>query len=291
MQAATSSPRPAPQTCKVLSVTQVEAYRRNGFHFPVRALTAEQARGYRDKLEQFERSHGKPLSGSLRSKPHLLFTWADELIRHPKILDAVEDILGPNLLVWSSSFFNKEARDPSFVSWHQDSTYWGLSHPDIVTAWVAFTVSNVANGCMRAIPGSHLKDQLPHKDTFAQNNLLTRGQEVMVEIDGSEAVDFSLAPGELSLHHVRIVHGSEPNPSDDRRIGFAIRYVPTYVRQTAGPRDTAMLVRGVDTYNHFEYEPRPKSDMDAEAVAFHGRVVEETNQILYRGSNKAPTLT
>ena len=226
----------------------------------------------------------------MRTKPHLLFTWADELVHHPRILDAVEDVLGPNLLAWSSSFFNKEAHDPSFVSWHQDSTYWGLSHPDIVTAWVAFTPSNVANGCMRAIPGSHLKDQLPHKDTFAQNNLLTRGQEVMVEIDSSGAVDFILEPGEFSLHHVRIVHGSEPNPSEGRRIGLAIRYVPTYVKQTAGPRDTAVLVRGVDTYHHFEYEPRPKADMDPEAVAFHRRVVEQTNQILYRGTGKAPVL-
>ncbi len=280
----------AQQAYKVLAASQVEDYHRDGYCFPLRVVSTTQARQYRDKLETFERSQGKPLGGSMRTKPHLLFTWADELVHHLKILDAVEDVLGPNLLAWSSSFFNKEARDPSFVSWHQDSTYWGLSHPDIVTAWVAFTPSNVANGCMRVIPGSHLKDQLPHKDTFAQNNLLTRGQEVMVEVNDTEAVDITLEPGEFSLHHVRIVHGSEPNPSDDRRIGLAIRYVPTYVKQTAGPRDTGLLVRGVDTYHHFEYEPRPKADMDPDAVAFHRRVVEETNQILYRGTGKAPVV-
>ncbi|MFN0316241.1 MAG: phytanoyl-CoA dioxygenase family protein [Burkholderiales bacterium] len=281
----------AQRTYKVLSQAQVEAYRRNGYHFPLRVLSTAEARETLGKLEAFERSQGKPLGGSMRTKPHLLFTWADALVHHPKILDAVEDILGPNFLAWSSSFFNKEAHDPGFVSWHQDSTYWGLSQPDIVTAWVAFTPSNVANGCMRAIPGSHLKDQLPHKDTFAQNNLLTRGQEVLVEVNESEAVDFILEQGEFSLHHVRIVHGSEPNHSDGRRIGLAIRYLPTYVKQTAGPRDTAMLVRGVDAYHHFEYEPRPKADMHPEAVAYHRRVVEETNQILYRGTGKAPKLS
>lgn len=283
-----ASQTPTRHPTRRLTPAQVEAYHRDGYQFPFRAISAAQARTYRDKLEAFERSLGKPLSGSLRNKPHLLFTWCDELIRHPTILDAVEDVLGPNLLVWSSSFFTKEARDPGFVSWHQDSTYWGLSHPDIVTAWVAFSVSDTHNGCMRVITGTHTKDQLPHRDTFAAHNMLTRGQEVEVEVNLADAVDIVLQPGEFSLHHVRLVHGSDPNPSDDRRIGFAIRYVPTYVKQTAGPRDTAMLVRGVDTFNHFETEPRPAADMHPDAVAFHQRVVAETNQILYRGTDKAP---
>lgn len=286
--AATPASVDSPKIYKALTAGQVEAYHRTGYHFPLRVCDAAQAKIYRDKLEAFERANGGPLSGGLRSKPHLLFTWCDELVRHPRILDAVEDVLGPNLLVWSSSFFTKEAHDPGFVSWHQDSTYWGLSHPDIVTAWVAFSVSSRRSGCMRVIPGTHTMDQLPHKDTFAAHNMLTRGQEVQVDVDLNQAVDIVLQPGEFSLHHVRLVHGSDANTSDDRRIGFAIRYLPTYVKQTAGPRDTAMLVRGVDSYHHFESEPRPKADMDAEAVAFHRRVVEETNQILYRGTGKTP---
>ena len=131
-------------------------------------------------------------------------------------------------------------------------------------------------------------DQLPHKDTFAQNNLLTRGQEVMVDIGDKQVVDIELQPGEFSLHHVRIVHGSEPNPADYRRLGFAVRYVPTYVKQTAGPRDSAMLVRGVDNYHHFDMEPRPKADMHPDAVAAHKRITDAANQILYRGTDKAP---
>ena len=271
---------------KQLTPAQVDAFARNGYHFPLRALSADEAMAYRRRLEQSEATLGGPMRGTLRSKPHLLFTWANELIRHPAILDAVEDILGPNLLAWSSSFFIKEARDPSYVSWHQDSTYWGLSHPDVVTAWIALSVSIVENGAMRVIPGSHLKDQLPHQDTFAENNLLTRGQEVMVEVDEADAVDIELQPGEFSLHHVRLVHGSDPNNADYRRIGYAVRYIPTYVRQTEGPRDCATLVRGVDTYHYFDPEPVPSADLDPEAVEAHRRITEEANKILYRGTDK-----
>ena len=272
----------------VLTDQEVHSFSERGYHFPTRILTSNEAAGYRARLEAFERSQGGPLSGSLRNKPHLLFTWIDELTRHAKILDSVEAILGANLLVWSSSFFTKEANDPAFVSWHQDSTYWGLSSPDVVTAWVGFTDSNVSNGCMQVIPGTHLKDQLPHKDTFAENNLLTRGQEVAVDVNPGAAVDVVLQAGEMSLHHVRLVHGSPPNGSNDRRIGYAIRYVPTYVRQVAGARDSAMLVRGIDTYRHFDPEPRPKVDFGEDERAFHAAVNEESMRILYRGTAKAP---
>jgi hypothetical protein len=121
---------------------------------------------------------------------------------------------------------------------------------------VAFTEAVEANGAMEYIPGSHKFDQIPHRDTFAKNNLLTRGQEVMVEVDHSRRQIITLRPGEMSLHHVRLVHGSPPNPSNDRRIGFAIRYIPTSVAQLAG-EDSATLVRGEDRYHHFALEPEP----------------------------------
>src|SRR3989449_174379 len=173
------------------------------------------------RSEAVERAQGGPLRGELRHKTHLLFTWLDELVRRPVILDAVEDVLGPNLMVWSSSFFIKEARDPAFVSWHQDATYWGLSEPDVATAWVAFTDSSIESGAQRMIPGTH-DEQVPHRDTFAPQNLLSRGQEIEVEVDEARAVDIVLAPGEMSLHHVRIFHGSPPNrsgPRDNRFCG------------------------------------------------------------------------
>jgi ectoine hydroxylase-related dioxygenase (phytanoyl-CoA dioxygenase family) len=285
-ESAATTPVSAQRKTKRLTPAQVDAFARNGYHFPLQALSADEALAYRRRLERSEAMLGGPLQGALRSKPHLIFTWANELIRHPAVLDAIEDILGPNLLVWSSSFFIKEARDPSYVSWHQDSTYWGLSHPDVVTAWIALSVSIVENGCMRVIPGSHLKDQLPHQDTYAENNLLTRGQEVMVDVDEADAVDVELQPGEFSLHHVRLVHGSDPNNAGYRRIGYAVRYIPTYVRQTEGPRDCATLVRGVDALHHFDPEPIPRADLDPEAVEAHRRITEEANKILYRGTDK-----
>ena len=276
----------ADKVYKVLTQAQVEAFNRNGYHFPVRVISGAEANAYREKIEAFEFDHGLIMKTPYRNKPHMVFKWANQLIRHPRILDTVEDLLGPNLLVWGTSFFIKEPRDPAYISWHQDSTYWGLSHPDIVTAWIALTVSDVPNGAMRVIPGSHLKDQLPHKDTFAENNLLTRGQEVAVEVEDDKAVDLTLDAGEMSLHHVRIVHGSEPNRAHYRRLGFAIRYVPTYVRQTEGPRDYATLVRGKDEYHHFDYESVPRIDLGAQEVAEHKRITEEANKILYRGTDK-----
>jgi chlorinating enzyme len=266
-----------------LAPSAIERYRRDGFYFPVPVLTRAEAFGFRRRLEAVEAEHGGALRGELRHKPHLLFTWLADLVRHPAILDAVEDVLGPNLLMWSSSFFIKEARDPAYVSWHQDATYWGLSSPDVVTAWVAFTDATVENGAMRMVPGSHDK-QLEHRDTFAPNNLLSRGQEIAVQVDEARGVDVLLRAGEMSLHHVRMVHGSPANWSDDRRIGFAIRYIPTYVRQIAGEGDSAMLVRGVDEYHHFAPESPPAADLAPEARAHHAAVVAQSAKILYRGT-------
>jgi ectoine hydroxylase-related dioxygenase (phytanoyl-CoA dioxygenase family) len=270
---------------KRLTSEAIERYVRDGYHFPVGVLSPDEARRYRDRLERIERDLGGPLRGVYRVKPHLLFTWLAALVRHPAVLDAVEDVIGPDILCWNSSFFTKEARSPGYVSWHQDATYWGLSDPDVVTAWVAFTDSTPANGNMRVVPGSH-RAAVPHVDTFHPDNLLSRGQEITVEVDERTAADIVLRAGEMSLHHVLIVHGSGANPSDDRRIGFAIRYIPTRVRQTAGPRDSATLVRGRDLFGHFEPEPEPDRDLDPAMLAAHAEISERQAKILYRGTDR-----
>jgi non-haem Fe2+, alpha-ketoglutarate-dependent halogenase len=269
---------------KLLSQAQIERFREEGFLAPIRVMPEEEALEYRRRLERFEATTGGPMAGDLRHKPHLLFTWLADLVRHPRILDAVEDLYGPDLLCWSSSFFIKEEDSLSFVSWHQDSTYWGLSRPDVVTAWVAFTPAEEANGAMQVMPASHHLDQIPHRDTFEKHNLLTRGQEVAVEVDERQAVRLDLRPGQMSLHHVRLVHGSPPNTSADRRIGFAIRYIPTSVSQVAGDSDSATLVRGEDRYGHFAPEPRPRADLDPEMLALHKQITERNARILYRGT-------
>jgi phytanoyl-CoA dioxygenase PhyH len=264
----------------------VRRYHEVGFVAPIRVLSADEANGYRGKLEAIEAS-GRLPAGALRSKCHLLLTWVDEIVRHDTVLDAVESLIGPNILVWGSSFFIKEPRNASFVSWHQDLTYWGLQPADIVTAWIALSESTLENGAMRVVPRSHTLEVMPHTDTFAAENLLSRGQEISVEVDAAKAVALELAAGEMSLHHVKLIHGSEPNPSSRRRIGLAVRYIPTYVRQTAGMVDSATLVRGADSFGHFHAERRPFADLSPAAIAHHAEVTGAATRILMRGTPKA----
>jgi ectoine hydroxylase-related dioxygenase (phytanoyl-CoA dioxygenase family) len=266
-----------------LDPTAVATYHRDGVLFPIRAMSETEAARATRELEALEAREGGKLSKSTNQKPHILLPSLNRLIREPAILDAVESILGPNLLCWGSGFFIKNVGDGAFISWHQDSTYWGLSSADVVTAWVAFTPSTPEAGCMRVIPGTQTADQVPHRDTFAEGNLLSRGQEIAVEVDENQAIDVVLRPGEMSLHHVRIFHGSGQNHSRHRRIGFAVRYIPISLRQL-GPRTTASLVRGVDEYGHFDLEPVPRSDFDPAAVAYHADAVGRLNTVLYAGA-------
>lgn len=271
---------------KLLSQEAIARYHRDGFYFPLRVMSPDRARHYRDCLEAYERAHGGPISSNYRHKVHLLFTWADELIRHPKILDAVEDILGPDILCWTTNFFIKEAGTPDFVSWHQDSTYWGLSSDDVITAWLALSDAPVESGAMKFWPGSHKREQFEHRDTFHEHNLLSRGQELAVDVPEDEGVLVPLEAGEISLHHVKLVHGSAPNHTDDRRVGLAIRYIPPHVRQLK-TRDSAILVRGVDDHRNFDPEPQPASDCDEAAVAAHADAVQRQVAALYSGTDRA----
>lgn len=268
---------------KCLSADAVAFYKEHGYYAPVRVMSEQETAVVRGRLEAHEAEHGL-LRGPLRTKSHLLFTWLDDLIRNEAILDAVEDVIGPNILVWGSGFFTKEAHDASYVSWHQDSTYWGLDPSDVVTAWVALSASTAENGAMRVVPDSHKLEQISHRDTFAKANMLSRGQEIEVEVDEAQTRMLELRPGEMSLHHVRLIHGSDPNPSDKRRIGYAIRYLPTYVRQIVGTHDSATLVRGVDTFGHFEPERRPDADFSPSAQAFHAEIVGGHRKILMRNT-------
>jgi chlorinating enzyme len=270
---------------KCLSNDAVAAFRRDGFYFPVPVLSPEEVKRFRHSMETHEAKTGEPLQGNFRHKAHLLFTWVDELVHHPKILDAAEDILGPNLLCWTTNFFIKEPQSAGFVSWHQDAFYWGLSKDDVVTAWVALTPANLQNGCMKFLPRSQTQDHLKHVDTFHKDNLLSRGQEIAVKVETDDTVDCILNPGEMSLHHVKLVHGSEPNRSSDRRIGLAIRYISTDVRQLK-VRDSATLVRGTDRDGNFDHEPRPRHDLDEAALAAHADAVGRQVKALYSGTDK-----
>ena len=266
---------------KTLSVAEVASYRERGIHFPIRALPSAEA----DALAAKFQASAEPIKGRVNQKPHLLFPWLNALVRDPRIVDAVEDVLGPDIWCWGSQFFAKPAGDPAYTSWHQDGTYWGLSSQDVVTAWVALTPSTRQSGCMQVVPGTH-HEQVRHEDKFDEKNMLSRGQEIAVTVDPATVVDIELTPGEMSLHHVLLFHGSEPNRAAHPRIGFAIRYVATHVRQRSPIRESATLVRGTDTYGHFEPERAPEGDMHPDAVARHSEIIERQLRILYEGAQQ-----
>ena len=254
----------------------IERYRSEGCHFPVTVMSPDEAQAHRHRLEAAEAAQG-PMH--YRVKPYLVLSSANEIARHPALLDAVETVLGPDVLLWDSAYVIKEARDSRYVSWHQDLTYWGLDSDDVVTAWVALTPATAANGGMRFVPGSHTAGRHAHRDTHAADNILHRGQEAAVEVDDAAAVDIVLAPGEASLHHGWVLHASHPNPSDDRRIGLTIQYVAPSVRQTVGREESATLVRGRDRFHHFRTEPAFTHDFDPAAIAFQAEVEDLKHQV------------
>ncbi|MGB8435689.1 MAG: phytanoyl-CoA dioxygenase family protein [Burkholderiales bacterium] len=271
---------------RVMTDAAIAQYRDRGYYFPLPVLRADEVAECRAKLESFETSQGHPIRGAQRSKSHLLFKWLDDLMRNDRILDAVEDLIGPDILCWNSIFWIKEAHSASFVSWHQDLKYWGLDCDDLVTAWVALSPATVASGCMRVLPGSHRKELLPHDDVYDADNMLTRGQEIAVAVNENEAMTMALQPGEMSLHNVRLAHASGPNRSDDRRIGVSFHYMPTRSKQLVGAWDSAALVRGEDRYHHFATAPVPRRDMDPEAVAFHEKASTAVREILFNGAER-----
>jgi ectoine hydroxylase-related dioxygenase (phytanoyl-CoA dioxygenase family) len=254
-----------------LNTPQVAQYREKGYVFPVSALTPPEAADVRSGIENFERETGLVAGHVIRNKGHLKLTQLYRLIFHPKILDAVESVLGPDILCWGSSLFVKEAHDPGFVAWHQDSYYWGLEPDDVVSAWIALYPSTLENGAMRVIPGSQTLPPLSHRKSVPEStNMLFTHEEIAEDVDESKAVDITLAQGEMSLHHIKILHGSPPNRSNGRRMGYAIRYVAPHVKQR-GDMNFATLVRGEDRFGYFGKDPVPTRDMEPEIVAFVDR--------------------
>ncbi len=237
---------------KGLSAAAVQQFNDHGYYFPIPVLSATETRHYRQCLADFEAHEGGQIKGQRRNKSHLFLKWLDELAHHPAILDAVEQVIGPDILLFHAQWFIKEPKTPNFVSLHQDSAYWGLDRPEGVSAWVAFEDSDSENGCMQVIPDTH-KVLLEHVDKIEPTNMLWRGQTVASALDEGKIINLTLKAGEMSLHHARIVHGSGPNHSSRRRIGYSVRYIPTSVRRE-GPRESAGLARGTDHYGNFEIE-------------------------------------
>ena len=265
----------------------VERYQRDGYFFPIDVMSEARAAELRGELELCQAELRSRPNAAAGAHPHLVMPWVDALIREEAILGPVRELLGEDLLVWGTSFFVKEARSESYVSWHQDLHYWDLDDLEETTAWLALSPVTAANGCMRFVPGSHRGPDVDHRDTFAEENMLTRGQELAHEVDESEAVDVVLHPGQMSLHHGRTFHASHANRSGERRIGVAIRYISPSMRQTDGTRTLATLVSGTDRFGHFELTPPPSGVLMNEDVARAERAEDLRVPILYRTATKA----
>ena len=271
--------------------SMVARYRRDGFVFPLEAFSESQALVERQALETVEASHGEDpnylyaLNGGIA----LVVPVVDALTRHPSILDRVEELLGPNLILFGAALWAKPPHSNQRVSWHQDLTYWGLDGAQEVTAWLALSPATVESGCMRMVPGTHQRDIAPHRDTFEKDNLLSRGQELAEGVNEDDAINVELRPGEFSLHHGRTFHGSHANRSDDRRIGFSFNYITPAMKNRNGLKPMATLVRGVDDFGHFDLAPPPSGLFHPADVERLRRAKAIGEEIYYEGTSKRLT--
>lgn len=254
-------------------------YERDGYLAPVRVLDGDEVARFRAAYDEYEAAIADRAAALaprdryvLFAETHAFLPWAYDLATRPRVLDAVEALLGPDVLIWDSRWFTKQPGDATYISWHQDGTYWALDPPHVCTAWIALSRSFSGNGAMQVVPGTHAAGQLPHVDTFDEDNALARGQEIAVEVDGDDVVTLELEPGEMSLHHIGVVHGSRPNDSDEPRIGFAVRFIAADVRQE-GADALAMLARGEARHGNFELLEPPRSSDPAEVEAKRAEIV------------------
>jgi non-haem Fe2+, alpha-ketoglutarate-dependent halogenase len=254
---------------KVLSDSQISDYERDGCLCPITVLSGGETQRFREALEQQEQYMGGYLKRM--DNCHLFFRWAYELAMQPAVLDVLEDLLGPDLFVHSTRIFYKHPHDPSYVSWHQDGLYSSLNSKPAPSAWIALSDSNEENGCLRVVPGSHRTGKQPHVETYAANNLLNHGEEISVHVDESTVRDLVLRPGQMSLHHVDLIHGSNPNRSDTKRIGFAVSYITPEVRRSHVP---VIRARGTCNDHEFEIATAPSELPLQEAIQAHEEYVK-----------------
>ena len=274
-----------------LSPSHAEAYWQDGYLFPIPVFPPEEARQMRAELEDLERDWLSadlplPLNTYKRVNSQCVMPLSYRIASDPRVLDVIEGILGPNILIYGAEYFIKEPNTRHIVSMHQDLTYWGLGATSgMVTAWIALSPSTPASGCMDFVRASHKNPILPHKDTFAENNLLSRGQEVAVDVADADKTAIEIHPGQMSLHHGLTIHGSGPNTTDDRRIAFVVRYVTPEVAQEVGEKDYAMLVRGQDTSGNFIHYDPPTAPFTAQSLALYEDMRAEQAKVMMRGTN------
>ncbi len=248
-----------------LNTAQVEQYKTQGYLNAIPVLAGEEAAYYASEFDRLEQQVGKEKAQIELIDCHFDEEFIWKLANHPTILDCIEDLIGPDILLLATHFFNKYGEGSlrkSYVAWHQDVTFWGLEPPLAITAWYAVDDSDVENGCMQVIPGSHDLGPLEHGKANQKGNLLSINQEVAVTAEQAQtAADLELRAGQMSIHDGALIHGSLPNLSTRRRCGLTLRYVPTYISQiednSFGKNWQTLLVRGEDKYQNFTQVPVP----------------------------------
>ena len=269
---------------KILTEAQVQSFQRDGFLSPVRAMSAERARHYRDRFESLE-ARVTDIK-KMKTKSHLLCPWVLDIAEDPSTLDIFEDLIGPNLRCWSMAWRVKKADGETFAGWHQDSFY-GSAVPVVLGA-LALSECGSRQGCLRGIPGSHTWGILRHEETNDPKSILARGQYISEPFDESKAVDFALQPGEMALFDNSLVHGSAGNFGPDRRFLLLVEMVPTWAKAPK-MRQPAMMMRGVDTYGNFDDEPRPDGEWSETALANWSRIVGTRAKLLFEDSRYGPS--
>jgi phytanoyl-CoA dioxygenase PhyH len=256
---------------KHLTADEIARYRRDGFLSPVRMLSDSDAAAARRELESLEAGMGGSLRGLARTKLYLRYPFAYRLATDPTFLDAVEDLIGPDILLYQNTVWAKNAGEDSFVSWHQDNTYFGHQPCEVLSVWVALSPSRPESGSMRFLPGSQRLGQLPVRYETSGANMLSSGQIAEFDETAYTPVATSLSPGEASIHHAFMVHGSPPNKGPERRLGMTFVYHPPYLKQMGRVRTSALLVRGQDRHGNFDLEQPPGSPDDPATIARHER--------------------
>ncbi len=268
-----------------LSHEQINQYKEEGYIAPIDVLTKDEAEEVKKEIEYIEKKWPNEIEGLGRNYVHLISPVLDKVSHNSKILDAVESIIGKDILVCGTTLFIKNPDKKGFVSFHQDAKYIGLEPHNWVTGWLAVTDANEENGCMRMLKGSHKKDLKFHDQKFDENNLLTRGQTIE-NVPINETTPVILKAGQLSLHHPTIIHGSGLNKSKERRIGFAIQsYIGTNVDQVLG-KIYVQQARGNDTFNFHEHVKRPTELMNENDIITRKKANEELSKIFYSGSKQ-----
>lgn len=246
---------------QMLTPEQIDFYNRNGYLKGFRIFDAAEIGEHRRFLDE---TLAKVIAAGGNSysiiSAHMKYGPVYDLIKHPRIVAYVKDLLGEDVVGWGAHYFCKMPHDGKVVSWHQDASFWPLTPSKTVTVWLAIDDADVENSCMRFVAGSHHLGHLTYR--MSEND----GSSVLNQtVDGAEqfgeVINDELKAGEISLHSDLCLHGSLPNHSDRRRCGLTLRYASADVRSdpSFGWNREGVVVSGSDPSGHWANPPRPQN--------------------------------